>query len=335
MYNIDDADVIRFFDEVNKIGDYVQLKEYSFVAVLRRRCEDGPIRVMHREESTVAIFPIPFKNTCNASYCKDFDCLARAKKRVCQWGLQYTTRLTTERSRKAVFLGIKRVCYETHLKCGCKTCKDFKTPKECNNVTSCPNSILTTISTFPRTSCYWVNPVINFEPLPTVSFKRIAVPFIPISGRCSCCTHKSCRDPYAFNRTTCKCECPPKPECNATQFYNLDKCQCDCDPNQKCPSPKILDLKTCQCKCPNDSIEDEITGNCTGSCEQFHGSDNCVKIFCKTDPTKLCGLINRKCECPKNVSSQNVSSCEEILDPDKCNQTVCPGTNRTQSIMCK
>ena len=318
--------MIQFFDEVNNF----QLKENSSQ---RRRCEDGPIRVMHQVEPTVAIFPRPFKKTCNGLYCKDFECLARAKKKVCQWGLQYTIALNTERSRKSVFLGIKRVCYETHLKCSCKTCKDFKTPKECNNITSCPNLQFSIFAKNSTSSCYWIYPVINFEPLPAVSFKRI--PLTPIRGRCSCCKHKSCIYPYVFNKTTCKCECPPKPECNATQIYNPDKCQCECDPNHKCPLPKILDLKTCQCKCPNGSIEDEITGNCTGSCEQFHESDNCVKIFCKTDPTKLCSLINGRCDCPENVSSQNVSFCEEISDPEKCNQTVCPGSNFTPSTMCK
>ena len=350
-YNyVDEADVIHFLNEINKAnktGNGVQLIGESFISAPKKRCEDGPIKKIHQVDPNVLIFPVPRKGTCNGLYCKDYECLAREKKKVCQWGLHYTTKRTTERVL-VVFLGLKRVCYETHLQCGCKTCKDFKTPKECNNVTSCPNSQL---STPFQTNCYWVNPIIKFEPFPTVSFKRMIT--VPFRGRCSCCIPQSCVHPFIFNRATCKCECPPRPKCNESQFYNPDKCQCeckkiidcedghkwnnitcscDCDLNQECPLPKILDPKTCQCKCPNGSIEDTKTDNCTGNCEQFHESDYCEKIFCEEDPTKLCALINRSCECPKNMS---LSSCEEISDPGKCNQTICPGTDLSPPIFCK
>ena len=103
-------------------------------------------------------------------------------------------------------------------------------------------------------------------------------------------------------------------------------CNC-CDLNQKCLSPKILDPDTCECQCPDGSEEDETTGNCTGHCKHFHGSQNCKKIFVR-NPNQQCTLINnRTCECPR--------SCDEISDPVECNRTVCPGTDLSPPIMCK
>lgn len=258
-------------NEANENGNGVQLVNKSFVSVPRIRCEDGPIQVVHQVNPNVFIFPIPLKYTCNRLYCKDYECMVREKERVCHLGMYYIIRRGLVVSR-----GTRRVCYDTHLRCGCKTCEDFKTPKECNNITPCPNLQNTTSQ---QTKCYWAYPK-------ALIFNTV---IMPPRGRCSCC-----------------------------------------DLNQKCPSPKMLDRNSCECQCPEGSKEDKKTGNCIGRCQLFHGSDKCKEIFCKQDPSKQCTLINAKCECSKNISS-----CEEISDPDECDQTICPGSNSTPPTMCK
>ena len=136
-----------------------------------------------------------------------------------------------------------------------------------------------------------------------------------------------------FNNTT-GCSCPNcTRSCIRPLFLNQKTCKCECDINQECPSPKILDTDTCECRCPDGSIENTTTGNCTGNCTHFHTSELCKEIFCETNPSRLCTLTNRKCECPMN--NVTIRSCDEISDPGECNRTVCPGTNFSPPIMCK
>ena len=294
--------MIRYFNEINTANDTgngVQLVGTKFVPVLRRNCEDGPIKVIHQVHSDIFISPIPFKYTCKGLYCKDLECLPRNKTKVCQWGVSYTI---TQTSGKSLVSNpqIRRICYETQLRCSCKTCEDFKTPRECKRVKPCPNLV------FPlplRTNCYWVYPnTVTFEMNNTKSIK-------PFEGRCDCCG-RLCIHPLVLNRNTCKCEC---------------------DLSQKCPSPKIIDPDTCECRCPDGSKEDETTGNCIGHCEHFNRSRHCKEIFCVTNPNQRCTLANdRKCKCPMTIRS-----CDEVSDPGECNRTVCPGTDFSPPIMCK
>ena len=296
--------MIRSFNELNRAnetGNGVQLNGTKFVPVSKVHCDEGPIQIVHQVHPNMFVSPVPLRYTCKGLYCKDPECLPRRKIRVCQWGVSYTIR----QIRGGFVVSkpqIRRVCYETQLQCSCKICEDFRTQNECNTITPCPNL------QFPnQTNCYWVNPnIIQFD---IDTEKSRIIP--PLKGRCTCCT-KSCIHPLFLNQKTCKCEC---------------------DLNQACPSPKILDPNTCKCRCPDGSKEDTTTGNCTGNCKRFRRSELCKEIFCETNPSQLCTLINRKCDCPK--TNVTIMSCDEISDPVECNRTVCPGTNFSPPIMCK
>lgn len=305
--------MIRIWNEINKAnktGNGVQLIGTSFIPVpLKRRCEDGPIKILHQLQPNTFISPLPTRLSCTGLYCKDFDCLVRKKKTICWWGLQYVIRKTRNRF-VSVPLGIKRVCYETHIECGCRKCQDFTTPEQC--IKPCPNLRFSNL----ETKCYWAYPKqVKSDPTTKVLSR----------GECSCCYPQECIPPLVFSYETCDCECPIV--CGNGFILNEKKCSCECDLDQVCPPPKVLDPEKCICKCPFGSIEDQATGDCIGQCDQFSGSDNCEKIFCVEDPTKHCVLTNGKCECPTSVSS-----CTEIKDSATCNKTVCPGTN---SSMCK
>lgn len=147
--------MIRSINELNtanKTGNGVQLVGTSFEPVPWLRCDDGPIQVVHQVHSNVFVSPIPLKYTCKGLYCKDFECLTRKKTNVCQWVVYYTIR--QRRGRFFVSAAqIRRVCYETHLQCGCKACEDFKR-SDCDSITPCPNL---QNSTSNQTKCYWAS----------------------------------------------------------------------------------------------------------------------------------------------------------------------------------
>ena len=280
--------MIRYFNEINTANDTgngVQLVGTEFVPVFRRHCDDGPIKVIHQLQPNMFISPVPFKYTCRGLYCKDLECLPRKKTDVCQWGVSYTIRQT-----EGKFLvsepQIRRVCYETQLQCGCKTCEDFETPKECKSISPCPN--LQFASTL-RTNCYWVYP----------TFEK--------KGKCSCC-RKSCIHPLVLNRNMCKCECGLTERCPSPKIIDPDTCECRCpDGSQEdtttgncigncerfhrsryckeifCvtnPTQQCTLAKNRKCKCPISSC-DEISD--PGECNRTvcPGTDYSPPIMCK------------------------------------------------------
>ena len=95
--HIDEADVIRFVNEINKAnetGRGVQLVGTSFMLVTPLKyCEDGPEPVVHQVDPNVFISPVPLKYTCNGLPCQGPECSARSKGEVCQWGMHYTIRI--------------------------------------------------------------------------------------------------------------------------------------------------------------------------------------------------------------------------------------------------
>lgn len=207
-------------------------------------CEDGPKQVLHSIENEFHI-PQIYKGACNILPCADDRCRTKVSQSKSKCVLVFRFQ-----GGQWMNVGYQNVQYIDHTECECKKCKHITSREECVETTACPNG------NNDRSYCYWKPFFIPSElPLDTPQGRAVAeldkldIDIEPIpEGRCDCCSPRSCKPPFIFNRNKCRCVCQPI-RCAPPKIFNMRACRCEC-PQTFCRLPKILNPTTCRCECP-------------------------------------------------------------------------------------
>ena len=309
-----------------------------------RHCNDGPIRVLHRD-GNVFYWPPIVRRTCNGLFCPDPECIARSKE--IRTANAFVFRIITLRPFPViVLLGVTTVTYEDHLKCSCRTCYDITDFRECNCQERCPN--LPFFGFIKESYCMWrERRVPKADPPAFIDRLKVApgscsccrVPFFCLNPRhvfsrvecrCRCCNQQNCPCDHVFDQNRCECVC--RKNCTMPMVLDPTSCKCVC-PTSDCPPRMERDPKTCECKCerrlycPPPSVLNKTTCECVGNCSEFSGSDKvCSSIRCIEDPNRYCRNTNGTCECPER--------CEDIRDRERCLNSVCPDSDPREPRKC-